>query len=85
VKVLIVRPAELARPINGKKSSAAGDRTRIFRVTGGDTDHYTTATDAPFARAKIILNKRAFVLRRTVQLAPSAVHDDEETVRASKP
>jgi hypothetical protein len=24
--------------------AAAGDRTRIYRVTGGDTDHYTTAT-----------------------------------------
>ena len=25
------------------KTSAAGNRTRVFRVTGGNTDHYTTA------------------------------------------
>ena len=25
-----------------KRRSPAGNRTRVFRVTGGDTDHYTT-------------------------------------------
>ena len=25
-----------------KKSSPAGNQTRVFRVTGGDTYHYTT-------------------------------------------
>ena len=28
--------------INKKHNSPAGNRTRVFRVTGGDTDHYTT-------------------------------------------
>ena len=29
-----------------KKSSPAGNRTPVFRVTGGDTHHYTTEDSA---------------------------------------
>ena len=28
--------------LHAKRCSPAGNRTRVFRVTGGDTDHYTT-------------------------------------------
>ena len=32
----------------GKKASPAGNRTPVFRVTGGDTHHYTTEDVAIF-------------------------------------
>ena len=30
----------------GKRASPAGNRTPVFRVTGGDTHHYTTEDEA---------------------------------------
>ena len=37
-----VRPSSKQNKNFEKISSPAGNRTRVFRVTGGDTDHYTT-------------------------------------------
>ena len=36
------RKAKKGEEKKSKKRSPAGNRTRVFRVTGGDTDHYTT-------------------------------------------
>jgi hypothetical protein len=35
---------------NSKQNSAAGNRTRVFRVTGGNTNHYATV-DLPRSKA----------------------------------
>ena len=44
----------------GKKmfASPAGNRTRVFRVTGGDTYHYTTEDDLanPTIKVNYIMN-----------------------------
>ena len=36
---------EMSRNCPKKKASPAGNRTPVFRVTGGDTHHYTTEDD----------------------------------------
>jgi hypothetical protein len=35
---------KLAKKKQIKKNAVAGDRTRVTRVTGGNTHHYTTTT-----------------------------------------
>ena len=49
----LARLVRVARPSGGHGNSAAGDRTRAFRVTGGNTDHYTT-TDLRIAHEQSI-------------------------------
>ena len=47
--VLHTRHAELQAHVHGNawKTSAAGNWTRVFRVTGGNTNHYTTTELKP--------------------------------------
>ena len=65
-----------------KRSSPAGNRTRVFRVTGGDTDHYTTedllCVDAIFislSDVSLILSVHLLHCRRSTfwHLAASSV------------
>ena len=51
-----------AFPINDKKSSPAGNRTPVSRVTGGDTNHYTTED---------LLDEEKMYLYRTYVYKPS--------------
>ena len=48
----LARLVRVARPSGGHGNSAAGNCTRVFRVTGGNTDHYTT-TDLGNAHEKL--------------------------------
>ena len=39
---------------NNKTVAVAGDRTRVARVTGGNTHHYTTTTKLPHETCEAI-------------------------------
>ena len=60
--------------INKKKSSPAGNRTPVSRVTGGDTHHYTTE-DFRTCLSYIFLYYFIIVLFSPVSLSSSQMQD----------